>query len=231
MSVPSTLRVTDPAAARALHQDHAFLSEFLAPSSPSHVAGRFGMAANLAHHHARRLASLGLLREERREGGKVYFQLTARAFAVPSDLLPPGEEGGHGTGLLRDLGPAFEVAYRRSWATMRAGDEGLCIFGDRAEPAALDLQPPHDVSDEPYPTHSDTLTLRLSPERYRRLASDLSRLLTEAAQEGAERLKEGAAGEPCTFALFALQGTLGDGGDFRGVTRSTDSFLAAPEGR
>ena len=228
MTLPyPTRRVTDPAAARALRQDHAFLSRFLQPHSPSDVAAQLGMAANLAHHHARRLTELGLLFEERREGGKVYYQLTARDFAVPSDLLPPGEEGGNGTELLREFGPAYERAYLRSWATMRAGDEGHCIFGDEAQPAALDLQPAQDVSDEPYPTHSDTLTLRLTSERYRQLARDLSRLLTEAAQEGAERLKTGEEGEPCTFVLFALQGTLGDGGDFRGVARATDSFLGA----
>lgn len=229
MPVQPTLRVTDPAAARALRQDNPFLREFLQPCSPSDVAAKLGIAANLAHHHARRLADLGLLFEERREGGKVYYQLAARDFAFPSDLLPPDEEGGNGSGLLRELAPAFERAYRRSWGAMRAGEEDHCVFGDQAAPAALDLQPAQDVSDEPYPTHSDALTLRLSPQRYRRLASELSRLLTEAAQEGAAQLEAGEGGLPCTLALFALQGSLGGEKVFRGVARATDSFLASPE--
>ena len=65
----SELTVTGEAAARALTQSHRFLGHFLTPQSPSEVAAQLGMAANLVHHHARKLAGLGLLREERREGG------------------------------------------------------------------------------------------------------------------------------------------------------------------
>ena len=98
-----SLPITDLAAARALRQGGDFLAHFITPVSPSDVATKLGMAANLAHHHATKLAALGLLFEQRREGGKVFYQLAAREFRVLSGLLPPGDEDGSGTSDLRDL--------------------------------------------------------------------------------------------------------------------------------
>ncbi|MFC3831430.1 MULTISPECIES: hypothetical protein [Deinococcus] len=69
MTLHDPRRITDPHAARALRQHHAFLGLFVQPQSPSSVAGSAGMAANLAHHHARKLAALGLLHEQRRGEG------------------------------------------------------------------------------------------------------------------------------------------------------------------
>ncbi|WP_104991747.1 winged helix-turn-helix domain-containing protein [Deinococcus sp. NW-56] len=217
------VRVTDAAVARALRQGHGFLGHFLAPRSPSEVAPALGMAPNLVHHHARRLADLGLLFEARREGGKVYYQLAAREFRVPSDLLPPGDEEGNGTADLRELSRGFLRAYERSWSRMHAGEEDLFGFGDAGHPARPAPMPSGPAA-EPCPTHLDALTLRLSPERYARLARAITALLDEAAADG---VREG--GYPCTVALLAFQGVLGESVEerFQGVSRSTSSFLGA----
>lgn len=132
---PEAARVTDPGVARALRQNHAFLARFVSPRSPSEVAPELEMAANLAHHHARKLAELRLLREARREGGRVYDQLAAREFRVPSELLPPGDPGGSGTADLRELSAAFLHAYERSWSRRHAGEEDVFGFGDAEHPA------------------------------------------------------------------------------------------------
>ncbi|WP_185974632.1 winged helix-turn-helix domain-containing protein [Deinococcus detaillensis] len=151
-----SLQITDLAAARALRQDSKFLAHFIVPLSPSDVAPRLGMAANLAHHHARKLVDVGLLFEQSREGGKVLYQLAAREFRVSSNLLPPEDEAGNGSATMRGLSAGFLQAYERSWRNMNEGQEDVYGFGTTEWPAHLD-QLPYPVSDEPYPTHSDTL--------------------------------------------------------------------------
>lgn len=213
-------RLTDLAAARALRQDSDFLSRFIQPLSPSDVAPRLGMAANLAHHHARKLADLGLLFEAKRERGKVCYQLSAREFRVPCELLPPQDEVGNGTFSIRALSAEFLHAYECSWHSLKAGEDDVYGFGSTEQPATLD-QLPYPTSDELYPTHADTLTLRLTPERYQKLARALSKLLDEAQAEGVR--EEGAA---CTLAVLAFQA---EPSEPRQLSRSQDSFLGWPQ--
>jgi DNA-binding transcriptional ArsR family regulator len=95
-------------------QDVGFLSHFLTPASPSDVARRLGMAANLAHHHAKRHAELGLLEEAKREAGKVYFQLVARVFKHARALIPV-EDPNYGVKTsLSLLQRHFSAPYERS---------------------------------------------------------------------------------------------------------------------
>lgn len=199
MPETDVLRVTDPAAARALRAHSVLLGLFLEPRSPSEVAPKMDMAANLVHHHAKKLAELGLLREQRREGGRVYYQLTAGEFRVPSHLLPPDEEQGNGTADLRDLSAGFLRAYDRSWATMGEADEDTYRFAPAAG-GPVPVPPPVLPSPESHPTHLHQLSLRLSPARYRQLGLALSALLHEAAHEGQD-----ASGKTCTFAVLAFQ--------------------------
>jgi len=213
-------RVTDLAAARALRQNSDFLAHFITPVSPSDVAPRSGMAANLAHHHARKLADLGLLFEVRREGGKVLYQLAALEFRVPCELLVPGDESSSGGSTMQQLSSAFLQAYARSWRSLKAGEEDVYGFGSTQQPATLD-QLPYPTSDEPYPTHADSLTLRLTPARYQTLARALSALLDEAQAEGVR--EEGTA---CTVAVLAFQTVPSQPGQ---LSRNQDSFLGWPE--
>ncbi|GGL01281.1 hypothetical protein [Deinococcus radiotolerans] len=108
-----SLRVTDEPAARALRQDTRLLGLFLSPASPSDVAVRAGMPANLVHHHARRLAGLGLLFKQRREAGRVYDQLRARTFRVPFGLFPPEDDANSGNADMHALTQGFRRAYER----------------------------------------------------------------------------------------------------------------------
>lgn len=214
-----TLDIKDAQMARALKQDTDFLSFFVQPASPSQVAKAAGMSANLAHHHAKKLADLGLLFEQRREGGKVFYQLAAREFRVSSLLLPPNAESGNGSKTIQQLTEGFMQAYERSFAQMREGQEDVFSFGAGEHKPHLEV-PSHVVSAEAYPTHLDHLTLRLSPERFRALARALSQLLTEAAAESHSK-----NGQHCTLAVLAFQDERVVGSGDR-LSRGLDSFLS-----
>lgn len=186
------------------------------------MAAFVNMAPNLAHHHARKLAALGLLIRLERQGGKVRYQLAAREFLVASSLLPPEDGQGNGMKDMQELSEAFLHAYERSWRSMQTDEDGSFSFGDLLLPAPpiSFLQKP---AAEPYPTHSDTLTLRITPERYARLAHALSSLIAEAA---AEPLTD--KGQACTVAVLAF-GRMPGGGEAEmgGLSRSLNSFLDA----
>lgn len=220
--LPAEITVSSEAAARALAQDHHVLPHFLTAQSPSEVAAKMGMAANLAHHHVRRLEGLGLLREVRRGGRKVYYQLTARAFRVPMEVLPPGDPDENGVHTINELSRAFLEANARSWSYAGAGQEGALYSFTDDVPDRAGQPVQSGGSAETHPAHLDTLTLKLTPERYRRLALALSRLLTGAASEG-----RSSSGEVCTLAVLGFQNTRIDGPV--GVSRGTSTFLPWPD--
>ncbi|WP_216327662.1 hypothetical protein [Deinococcus aestuarii] len=215
------LRVSDPAQARALREDIELLGRFLSPASPSDVAVSLGQPANLVHHHTRRLMELGLLREVRRESGKVFLQLAAREFRFPMKLLPPLEGEGR-AGDVQAFADTFLRAYEQSWSRVREDEEETVGFVDPQRPASP-LPHPSGPAEEDYPPHLEALTLRLTPERYRRLVRAMSALLEELAME---EIKEG--GEVCTITLLASRGASHhDPARFRGISHTTSSFLGA----
>ncbi len=190
-------------AARAL-LNVKFLSQFLAPASPSDVARLLDMRPNLAHHHARRCQRLGLLFEARRFQGKVFYQLTARQFR-----LPRGRDRSSGPiseGTLRQLTDAYLAAFERSDTQM--DDEhlalSLCSFKTAgAQPVA---DPIHMESDEARPAFFVHRTFKLTPERYRRLLSRIEALIRNEASE-ADDPRAGV----CTVATLAFDGAAHEG--------------------
>lgn len=156
----------------------------------------------------------------------MFYQLAAREFRMRSDLLPPGDGEGNGTADMRDLSAAFLHAYERSWSRMHEEEECVYGFGDREQPAApatLSTAP----AAEPYPTHLDTLTLRLTPEQYVGLVRRLMGVFEEVFAQGVRE-----EGQPCTLAVLAFQGVpAGEAGDFRGMGRGLNSFLGGGDRR
>lgn len=222
-SQAETQRIADAPTARALRQNVTFLGLFTGPRSPSEIAASAGMAANLAHHHARRLAGLGLLLEVRREGGRVFYQLAAREFRVPWAVLPPTDPEGGETLTLRRITDNFYQAYERSYLAL-GNDSEEAIFGFSTTPGEAEVPPqPTAQPVESHPSHLEALTLRLTPERYRKLVRDLSQLLTAAATDG---LRD--QGQVCTVAVLASRGALDGDGEFVGRSSHTlSSFLGA----
>lgn len=218
-----TQRIGDAPTARALRQNVAFLGLFTEPHSPSEIAAAAGMAANLAHHHARKLADLGLLQQVRRRGGRMFYQLAAREFRVPWEVLPPTDPEGGELLTLRRITDNFHQAYERSYMVL--GNDGEeAVFGFNTTSGEAEALPqPTCRPLESHPSHLEALTLRLTPERYRKLVRDLSLLVKAAAADG---LKD--QGQVCTVAVLASRGALDGEEAFVGRTSHTiSSFLGA----
>jgi hypothetical protein len=203
------LVLTEADQARAV-QDAGFLGQFLRPISPSDVAKKLNMPANLAHHHAQRHAALGLLREVKREHGKVYYQLAAQTFKHTHSLLPAGDPDEYTAAILTQLREHFLRAYERS--DRLGGDEdpdwSVHQFSSSDSPderAHAPIASPETRLIEAHPAHFQVRTLPLTAASYRRLVRLISESLTDAAMDA-----EAGAG-PCTLVFMAMDGDLQPG--------------------
>ncbi len=212
------LIITNPEAARAL-RDTPMLAQFLEPKSPSEVAKKIGQPANLVHHHAKRGLELGLLLEDRREGGRVYYQLAARAFKYDRFLLTPDESEGS---QMRDLMDAFLNAYTRSDHIAGNQDPDYATHGfahpldppEKKRPRNYD--PGEPETPEVHPAHYSARTFKLGAARYRALVQEIARLIIEAQEDDASD-----AGL-CTFALLAFDGETQES---QGGSQTINSFV------
>lgn len=203
------LILTEADQARAV-QDAGFLGQFLKPISPSEVAKKLKMPANLAHHHAQRHTALGLLREVKREHGKVYYQLAAQTFKHTHSLLPAGDPDKYTAALLTQLREHFLRAYERSdWLV---GDEdpdwSVHQFSSSTPPherAPSLITSPETRLIEAHPAHFQVRTLPLTAASYRRLVHLISESMTDAMMDA----KAGAG--PCTLVFMAMDGDLQPG--------------------
>lgn len=157
------------------------------------------MPANLAHHHAQRHAALGLLREVKREQGRVYYQLAARTFKHARALLPAGDPDEYTAATLAQLHDHFLRAYERSdrLADSQDPDWSIHQFGEgllAQEPVAGTAAPPNEA----HPAHFQVRTLPLTPTRYRQLVHEVAALLMDASPD--------AGAKPCTLVFMAMNG-------------------------
>lgn len=199
------LIVTRPEQARAL-QDGGFLGRFLEPASPSDVARQLGVSPNLAHHHAKRHASLGLLYEVKRERGKVYYQLSARTYKHDRSLLPPGDPDEHTGVTLNQLVERFLAAYEHCDRTERGENPTWHVYGFDREALPTDEYGAGQAdAGEARPAHFQARTLRLSSRRYRDLVRGIARLILEAEADAEPQ------GGVCSLAFVAFDGVLQEG--------------------
>jgi hypothetical protein len=173
--------VTNVEAARAL-RSLDFLGWFVEPTSPTDVAKKAKVEANLVHHHAKRGLRLGLLFEAGRKGGKVFYQLRAKTFKVPRDLLEHEETMGV---TLMKLSSAFSRAFERSDRLHSHHDPEFDWFGFDPQYGTPGYPPgdPNKDNAEPCPAHFQADTLRLTPTTYRNLIGKIAALLAETASE------------------------------------------------
>ncbi len=175
-----SMQITNPEAAEVL-RNSAVLQFFLEPVSPSDVAKRSGLAANLVHHHAKKALELGLLLEIKRENGKVFYQLAARQFTYARDLLEFEQKEPED---MRLISNAFLEAYQRSDALLRGEDAYVLTHGfvteENPQPPA---KPEHKEMLEKHPAYFVARTFCLGQVRYQQLVNDISRLIEEAEAE------------------------------------------------
>ncbi len=200
------LILTDPEAARAL-RDTPMLAQFLEPKSPSEVAKKIGQPANLVHHHAKRGLELGLLLEDRREGGRVYYQLAARTFQYSRLLLAPTETENWE---MRELTAAFLNAYARSDHIAGNDDPDYTSHTFAAPSYPPEKKKPQNgytETPEIHPAHYSARTFKLGAARYRTLVQEIAHLIIEAEAETS------ADSSTCTFAFLAFDGVLQEGSE------------------
>ncbi len=192
-----TLHLTNPEAAQALRTS-AVLQFFLEPTSPSDVAKRLGLAANLVHHHAKKALELGLLLERKRANGKVFYQLAARQFTYARDLLPFEQKEPEDMRLITN---AFLEAYQKSDALLHGEDAYIHTRGfvteDHPQPPA---KPERKQMLEKHPAHFLARTFYLGQARYQQLVNDISRLIEDAQNE---TTKEASS---CSFVFLGFDG-------------------------
>jgi DNA-binding transcriptional ArsR family regulator len=191
-------------------QEVGFLNQFIEPTSPSDAAKKLGQSANLVHHHVQRHLELGLLREVKREGGKVLYQLTAQHFKVPRGVLPAGDPDHK---IVRELGiiqKRFLEAYERSDRLNNGSDydPDYDHYGFVQKGEQDDLPQPTGDPLEPHPAHFQARTLALSPKSYRRLVGKIGALIRDAEYE---RSEPGTG--PCTLVFLGMDGELQTGAE------------------
>ncbi len=196
------IRITNPEAAQALRSS-SILQYFLEAANPSEVAKKAGIAANLVHHHAKKALGLGLLLEMKREKNKVFYQLAARTFTYPRDLLPVEQQEVEDMKL---LSAAFLAAYQRSDALLASQDPDYHVhgFADSHIPRPK-VEPFMPNILEKHPAHFHSRTLNLGRERYQQLVQEISQVLEQAQSE------KSADSSRCTIAVLAFDGAWHEG--------------------
>ncbi len=196
------IRITNPEAAQVL-RNSSVLQYFLNAANPSDVAKKSGLAANLVHHHAKKALGLGLLLEHRREKNKVFYQLAARTFTYPRDLLPVEQQE---VADMKLLSAAFLNAYERSDALLAGQDPDYHVhgFADKLIPRPK-IEPYVPNTLEKHPAHFHSRTLSLSQERYQQLVQKITQLLEQAQSE------KSADSSRCTIAVLGFDGAWHEG--------------------
>lgn len=210
------IRITNPEAALAL-RDTTVLHHFLEPKSPSEVAKKLSLAANLVHHHARRAVKLGLLFEARREKRQVFYQLCARTFTHSRDLLTLEQKEGED---LKVLTTAFLEAYRISESfASNADDPDYAVYSFATADSPPSEQQPQCTdmpSDQKHPTHFQARTLHLDKKAYTEVVQAIAKLLLNAETQPTPEA------ESCSLVFMGFTGAWRAGHD---SSSSINSFM------
>ncbi len=165
------------------------------------------MPANLAHHHDQRHAALGLLREVKRENGKVYYQLAAQTFKHHHSLLPAGDPDEYTAATLAQVQERFLAAYERSdrLADIQDPNWSVHLFSKSPPDNERKPTPVVDVDTpalEAHPAHFQVRALPLTPTGYKQLVLQISELLRNASVDAE------ADAASCTLVFMAMDGDL-----------------------
>lgn len=196
----AALVIENPEAIKALRET-SFMGLFLEPNSPSEVAKVVGISANLMHHHAKRYLELGLLFEAKREAGKVFYQLAAKNFKIPWELIPSDDLVSKP---LQDLSGAFTKAFERS-SRLTSESPTFHMIGF-AEPENEDVQTKSTIDNmlEARPAHYQMRSVQLNASSYRALVQQISDLITDIEMENSSDTAQ------CTISLLAFEGSVFD---------------------
>ena len=199
------IRLTNPEAARTL-RDSPVLGRFVDEQNSSDIAKELATPANLVHHHVKRGVELGLLAETKREGKRIYYQLTAKEFTHSRNLLEYQERM---TSALNLLSSAFLPAHEASEAQCAsANDPDYATIGF-VEPSSLPPKPKRFEENivQMYPAHFQARTVYLTSAQYKRLLREMNQIINAIDPQLTGDVK------PCTLTLIGFQGELRAGHD------------------
>ncbi len=199
------IRLTNPEAARTL-RDTPVLHQFVIERNSSDIAKELNMPANLVHHHVKRGVELGLLEETKREGKRIYYQLTAKEFTHSRNLLEYQEAI---VGQLNALSNAFLPAYEISEAQCaEANDPDYHTIGF-VEPDTLPPKPKRLEENvvQTYPAHFQGRTVYLTSAQYKQVLREMNKIIDDINPQLTGDVKA------CTLALIGFQGELRAGHD------------------
>jgi DNA-binding transcriptional ArsR family regulator len=197
------IRISNPEAAKTL-RDSPVLHLFLEPATPSQVAKKLEMPANLVHHHIKRALELGLVFIAKQDGRKIFYQVAAKNFSFRRDLLTLEQTKG---AELQQLSSAFLEAYLRCETdASNANDPDYHIvgFAEPNLPAKPKSAEPRDLPSE-HPAHFQIKTVRLGVVQYQKLIQTLAQLLDESNAD--------KSAQPCTIAVLGFAGEWRKGHD------------------
>lgn len=174
---------------------YAALYLFKDPLTPSEVARRLRVPANVMHYRVKRLAEAGLLEVAEDNGRSRTYKSVASTFSISAEVLPAVTEAlpamleGMLSRVQRNFLGRLETDLQDLEALL---EEGPVVF-ELSESLTLGTVSPHE-----YPVWTSLATRSLSAARYRKIVEAVSTLLDEVEAEEGEK--------PCTLSFLAFQG-------------------------
>ncbi len=198
-------------------RDIGLLAQFLNPASPTDIAKKLNLPANLVHHHVKKYLKLELLFELKREARKVFYQTTAKRFKHRRNLLPLGASNDYLAKQLDDISNCFMKAYASSDALIQIDDDDwhTISFIDAADYNEPTYKSYSSEALERHPAHLQFHSLRLSQKSYLKLLNDIRNLLETASSESSNEQDQ------CSLLFLAFDGLVQKG---MSDSQTIDSF-------
>ena len=154
-------------------------------------------------YHVKKYIALDLLKEIKRDDGKVFYQRVAGVFKYDRRIVPACDVNNATVKELKNIEKRFLEAYERSDRLAENDDPDYShVIFRTPDGHKDDILPRTDYEKvEPRPAHIEIYTAALSPERYKELVAQISALLQEAAEEAKDADEHS---EKSSFAFLAF---------------------------
>lgn len=174
---------------------YAALYLFRDPLTPSEVARRLRVPANVMHYRVKRLAEAGLLEVAEDNGRSRTYRSVARTFAISAEVLPAVTEALPAMleGMLGKVQRNFLGRLETDLHDLEALLEHGPVTFELSESLTLGTISPHE-----YPVWTSLATRSLSSAQYQKIIEAVSAVLNEVEPDEGEKL--------CTLAFVAFQG-------------------------
>ena len=174
---------------------YAALYLFKEPLTPSEVARRLRVPANVMHYRTKRLLEAGLLEVADDNGRSRTYKSVAATFSISPEVLPAVTEALPAMleGMLSKVHRNFLGRAETELQDLGALLEHGPVTFELSESLTLGTISPHE-----YPVWTSLATRSLSAAKYQKIVKAIGTILDEAGAEEGEK--------PCTLSFLAFQG-------------------------